>query len=64
MRTLVLHWRFVKPEQLRSGLWVSVNVRFYGPSPVREVVRANDRELYMSEGYVKTLVWAQALDTR
>lgn len=45
----------IEPAQKRSDLWVSANMRFDGPSPVRAVVEADDGKLYMSEGYVKTL---------
>ena len=45
----------ISPAQKRSDLWVSANMRFNGPSPVRAVVEAEDGRLFMSEGYVKTL---------
>jgi sulfur-oxidizing protein SoxY len=44
----------VKPEQKRSEFWVSANMRFNGPSPVRAVVETEDGRLFMNEAMVKT----------
>ena len=44
----------VRPEQKRSSLWVSASMRFNGPSPVREIVEAENAQLFMSEAMVKT----------
>lgn len=44
----------VMPHQQRSSLWVSANMRFNGPSPVRAIVEAENGQLFMSEAMVKT----------
>lgn len=44
----------VRPEQQRSSMWVSANMRFNGPSPVRAVVESENGQLFMSEAIVKT----------
>jgi sulfur-oxidizing protein SoxY len=44
----------VHPQTQRSYLWVSANMRFNGPSPIRAVIEADDGKLYMSEKMVKT----------
>jgi sulfur-oxidizing protein SoxY len=43
------------PAQKRGEIFVSANMRFNGPSPVRAVVEADDGRLFMSEAYVKTI---------
>jgi len=32
----------VKPHQQRSSLWISANMRFNGPSPVRAIVETEN----------------------
>ncbi len=45
----------LQPQQKRSEVWLSANMRFNGPSPIRAVVEADDGRLFMSEAYVKTV---------